>query len=128
MTYLFLLGRILFGGFFALNGLSHLTNLEKMTGYAASKNVPSPKVAVFLTGVLLLLSGLSIVAGIYPTLGIWGIIIFLIPTTFMMHNYWAAKDPNEKMGAEIQFKKNLALLGAALVFLMLSTPWPLSLM
>lgn len=109
MTYLFLLGRILFGGFFALNGLSHLTNLEKMTGYAASKNVPSPKVAVFLTGVLLLLSGLSIVAGIYPTLGIWGIIIFLIPTTFMMHNYWAAKDPNEKNGCRNSVQEKFSL-------------------
>jgi putative oxidoreductase len=128
MTYLFLLGRILFGGFFVISGYNHFRHHSNMTQYALSKKVPMASLAVWMSGALILLSGLSIILGIYPTLGLWGIIIFLIPTTFMMHNYWQVADPGLRMGEQINFKKNLALLGAALALLILATPWPFSLM
>jgi putative oxidoreductase len=43
------------------------------------------------------------------------IVAFLIPTSFMMHNFWTLKDPTAKMHDMVQFNKNLALLGAALL-------------
>lgn len=126
MTYLFLLGRILFGGFFIMNGINHFRHRSNMTSYAAAKKVPMPGAAVLLTGLLIFLSGLSVLTGVYPMLGLWGIIIFLIPTTFMMHQYWRS-DTSSMMNEHINFTKNMALLGAALALLMVSTPWPMSL-
>ena len=40
MDWLFLIGRIVFGLFFVINGLNHFMMVSAMTGYTASKGVP----------------------------------------------------------------------------------------
>ena len=40
-----------------------------------------------------------------------------------MHVYWKMQDPSMKMTQKINFEKNMALLGAALMILAISTPW-----
>lgn len=127
MDYLFPLGRILYGGFFILAGINHIRNVAMMTGYAASKGVPAPRVAVLGSGVLLLLGGLSITLGFRPTWGTVALTVFLVPTTLSMHNFWADTDPAARMNNLINFQKNTALLGAAWMFLMLPQPWLFSL-
>jgi putative oxidoreductase len=127
MHFLFLLGRILFGGFFLVNSYRHLTRSSAMAPYAASKGVPVPKLAVLGSGVLLGLGGLSILLGVRPSLGVLFLALFLLPVSFTMHNYWADQDPQMRQNNEIQFHKNLALLGAALMLLAIPQPWPLSL-
>ncbi len=123
MTTLFLLGRILLGGYFVYNGYNHLKNLEGSAGYAASKGVPMSKVAVGVTGAMLILGGASVVFGAYTVVGIWLLLAFLVPVTFQMHQFWKMTDPMQKMGEQINFTKNLALIGALLMLLSLATPW-----
>ena len=127
VTYLFLLGRVLYGGFLLLNAYHHFTSVNAMAPYAASKGIPAAKAAILGSGVLLLLGGLSILFGIKPRLGILCVVLFLLPVTLTMHNYWADKDPQARQMNQIQFHKNVALLGAALMFLAIAEPWWLSL-
>jgi putative oxidoreductase len=127
MRYLFLLGRILFGGFFLLNSYHHFTRASGMAPYAASKGVPAPKAAILGSGVLLLLGGLSVLLGVEPKFGVLCLALFLLPVSFTMHNYWADRDPQARQMNEIQFSKNMALLGAALMLLAIQEPWWLSL-
>jgi uncharacterized membrane protein YphA (DoxX/SURF4 family) len=89
MEYLFLLGRVLYGGFFLFTGLEHLTRPATMTPYAAAKGVPAPKLAVLGSGVLVVFGGLSILFGLRPDWGVGLLVLFLIPTTVTMHNFWA---------------------------------------
>ena len=127
MDYLFLLGRVLLGGYFIKNGYNHLKNLNILTGYAQSKDVPMPKVAVFVTGLVFLLGGLGIVLGIYIKLSVFLLSVFLLFVTFKMHQYWTVSDPMQKMGEHVNFYKNLGLLGAVLMLLAIPLPWVLSL-
>ena len=127
MVLLFLLGRILYGGFFLLSGIGHLRNVERMASYAQSRGVPSPKLAVLGSGILIILGGLSILLGFYPDWGVLLISLFLIPTTLLMHSFWSDTDPNARQGNLTNFKKNVALLGAAWMFLLIPQPWPWSL-
>ncbi len=127
MDYLFLLGRILYGGFFVMAGLNHFMQAGAMAGYAQSKNVPAPKLAVFGTGVLLLLGGASVLLGVEPQIGVLLLVLFLLPTSFIMHAYWKVTDPQWRQVDQINFMKNLALLGAGLTLLLVPQPWPLSL-
>ncbi len=127
MEVLFLLGRILLGGYFVFNAFNHFANSKMMTGYAASKGVPAPAMAVLGTGVLLLVGGLSILTGFQTTIGLGAIILFLLGVTPMMHNFWAINDPQVRMGEMVNFTKNSALLGAAIMLLSYPTPWPLAL-
>lgn len=106
-----------------MNAWNHFKNLESMTGYSQSKGVPSPRVAVFVGGVLLLLGGLGIVFGIAPEASLAVLLIFLVPVTFKMHAFWKETDPKAKMGELINFYKNLALIGALLMLYAVSAPW-----
>lgn len=127
MNILFLVGRIIYGAFFLLMAWNHLGPASAgLVGYAASKGVPSPKFAVTGTGILLLVGGLSIITGFQPLVGIVALVLFLAPVSFQMHNFWKIDDPQAKMGEMTNFMKNMALLGAALIFLAIQTPWPLS--
>lgn len=119
METVFVLGRLLFGGFFAYNGINHFRRLKMLAGYSQMKGIPLPSIAVPFTGLLLLLGGLSFIFDYYVMYGSILIIVFLVPTTFMMHNFWKIEDAQQKMIEQINFTKNLALLGAALMFLKL---------
>jgi len=127
MDYIFLIARLLFGGYFIMGGWGHLRHSDTMAGYAASKKVTSPKIMVIVSGLMILIGGLGIVTGLFVGTSVLLIVLFLIPVTFIMHNYWAQTDPNQKMADRVQFMKNVALIGAALAFLAVTTPWPLSL-
>lgn len=123
---LFLIGRILFGGFFLMMGMMHFLQLEALAGYAASKKVPAPKLAVVGTGLLLLAGGLSVLLGVLIPWGVAALAIFLLPVSFQMHNFWAIEDPQMKQIEMTNFLKNIALLGGAL-FLLNAARWPFSL-
>jgi len=127
VDYLFVLGRILYGGFFLLGGINHYQNLNMMAGFTASKGVPAAKPGVMASGLLIIVGGLLVILGWHVRIGLACIVLFLVPVTFLMHNYWAEKDMMQMINQRVNFQKNLALLGAALMMLMIPRPWPLSL-
>jgi uncharacterized membrane protein YphA (DoxX/SURF4 family) len=124
---LFLVARLLFGGYFVFNAINHFMQTSMMAGYAQSKGVPAPKLAVAFTGLLLLIGGVSVLFGMYPTVGAVALVLFLVPVTFMMHNFWKVQDPQMRMAEMVNFTKNLALVGGALLLLSIPQPWPASL-
>lgn len=127
-VYVFLIGRILLGGFFLFMAVQHFSAVGQLSRYAGSKGVPAPRLAVLGSGALLLIGGLSIVTGIWPGLGVLAIAGFLIPVSLLMHAFWSVDDPQAQQMEFSQFSKNLALLGATLALLAVETPWPLSLL
>jgi uncharacterized membrane protein YphA (DoxX/SURF4 family) len=122
----FLIGRILFGGFFFYNGINHLRNRKAMAPYAQSKGVPDPEMAVALAGVPLLIGGTSILLGVKPKIGAAAIVGFLAGVSPVMHDFWKAEDPNQRMNDMINFMKNMALLGAAVALMGVDEPWEAS--
>lgn len=106
-----------------MNAWNHFKNLESLTGYAQFKGVPSPRSAVFVSGVLLLLGGLGVVFGIAPEGSLALLIIFLVPVSFKMHAFWKETDPNARMMERVQFMKNMALVGALLMLYAVPVPW-----
>ncbi|MFA6520387.1 MAG: DoxX family membrane protein [Candidatus Paceibacterota bacterium] len=127
MIYLFMLGRIIFGGYFLQNAYNHFKNVGMLTGYAQSKGVPKAKEAVLLTGAMMLLGGLGILLGVYVEYAVLLLVLFLLGTLVKMHRYWEVTDQMARMGERVNFYKNLGLIGALLMFLAIPTPWVLSL-
>jgi len=123
--YLFLLGRVLYGGFFILGGLNHFQHLGMMSGFTASKGVPGAKALVIFSGLLILVGGLSVTVGWHVRIGLACIVLFLVPVTFLMHNYWVETDMMPRINQRVNFQKNIALLGAALMMLAIPRPWML---
>jgi putative oxidoreductase len=75
MQILFLIGRILLGGYFLYNGIGHFKGLTGMVGYSKSKGVPLAKAAVVISGVILTLGGLTIIANRYAILGMVALVV-----------------------------------------------------
>jgi len=126
MRGLFVLGRMIFGGFFAYNGINHFLQRENMSHYAEAKGVPAPAAAIPASGALLLAGGTSIMLGLSPRQGLASVIGFLIPVTLQMHRFWDEQDPQQRQNEMIHFAKNAALLGAAMMLLQVEQPWPVS--
>jgi putative oxidoreductase len=122
----FLLGRLIFGGFFVYNGINHFRNRKMMAQYSASKNVPQPEAAVVATGVMLALGGTSLLLGLKPKLGALAILGFLVGVSPVMHDFWKHEDPSQRQAEMINFMKNLALAGGALALMGVDEPWPAS--
>lgn len=122
---LFLLGRLIFGLFFVWHGIDHFRRAPMMTQYTRMKGVPAPETAVLATGVILMVGGLSIVLGWRPDIGVTLLVVFLIAAAFLMHNFWTVADAQARSLDRVNFEKNLALAGAALMLLAIPQPWPL---
>jgi len=109
MRAVFVLGRVIFGGYFAWSGLNHFLEEKQLS-----------------SGALLLAGGLSVMTGVKPHQGLAAIVAFLIPVSMQMHRFWEVDDPQQRLNDMINFTKNMALAGAALMMMQLDEPWPAS--
>ena len=123
---IFFIGRLLLGGFLLFNAYNHLFKTTDLTAYSESKKIPMAKAAVIASGLLLLFGGYTIITGVRVTAGIAALALFFIPVTFSMHAFWK-EEGQARMMDQVQFMKNLAILGAILMLLAVPTPWPMSL-
>lgn len=122
----FLIGRLLFAGFFINSGITHLQKRKEMAEYARSKGVPSPELAVTLSAIPLLAGGASLLLGVKPKMGSIALLGFLAGVSPVMHDFWRNQDHNERDNNMIMFMKNLALAGGALALMGVDEPWEAS--
>lgn len=108
-------GTTLFSAIFIASGIGHLTKTDAMAGYAAHKGVPSARLMVQLSGVILLVGGLSVLTHIALSVGAFLLALFCLAAAFQMHAFWKETDATAKMNEQTAFLKDLALAGAALV-------------
>ncbi len=117
MQALFLIGRILLGGYFIYSAYNHFKDIGGMSGYAKMKGVPAAKAGVILSGVMFGIGGLAIVFNRYAILGMIVTALALIPITIMMHPFWKEKEPSARMMERIQFTKNIAIIGSLILLI-----------
>ncbi len=121
----FLFGRLLVGGMYLGAGINNLLHLGATAGYAASKGVPAPALLVALASVLLLIGGVSLLTGFQPRVGVAAVLLFLVPVTLVMHNFWTLQGFQADLEMH-SFMGNVGLAGAALMFLLIPQPWAVS--
>ena len=112
MRYAVVTGRLLFSIVFILASAGHFS--EGTIESAVGHGVPLARLLVPFSGVIALMGGLSILVGYQARVGAALLVVFLVPVTFFMHNFWAA--PPALFGIEkVMFMKNLTMLGGALL-------------
>ncbi len=112
-AYLVLPGRAFFAMIFILSAFNHFS--YPMIAYAAGQGVPLSSFFVPLSGLLAFFGGLSVLLGYHARIGALLLIIFLVPVTLMMHDFWSVGDLGAAQVQQIMFMKNLAMLGGALM-------------
>ena len=101
-----------------MSGLSEIGGWEQTAQYMASKGMPMT--SLFLLGAILLEvgGGLSVLLGFRTKIGAIALILFLIPATFIFHNFWSF-DGMEQQTQMIMFMKNLSIMGGLFLVLVL---------
>jgi uncharacterized membrane protein YphA (DoxX/SURF4 family) len=110
------IGRALFGGVLAYMAVDGFRNNEKRVAVAEEKGVPMPDVLVpFVTG-MLFVANLGVVLWKFPRASAGALVVFFLGTTPAIHDFWTMEG-KERHANKINFLKNLALLGGAVVLL-----------
>lgn len=118
-------GRILLALLFLVSGFGKLTGFEGTVGYIANAGMPLPQLAAVGAIVVELAGGILLVVGWQTRWAATALFLFLIPTTLIFHNFWAADAAHQQM-QQIQFMKNLCIMGGML-YVMAFGAGPLSL-
>ena len=119
MRYLVALERVFYSLIFIAGGPGHFSHQE--IAYAALRGVPIATILLPVSGIMAIVGGLSILLGFHGKVGAWLLALLLVPVTFMMHNFWAVKDPIMLQFQMAMFLKNISMFGAALFFTQVGT-------
>jgi len=113
-------GRIFLSAIFLLSAFGKITDWSKFSHMMDEKGLPL--VPLLLAGALTfeLLGGLSVLLGVYGRVGAVLLILFLIPTTLIFHNFWAA-EPAQQMNQMQNFMKNVGIMGGLFMVAALGT-------
>jgi putative oxidoreductase len=109
------IGRFLFSLMFLVGGMNHFMNYQALVGYARASQVPSPEVAVLVSGVVLVVGGLCVMLGAFARFGAVLLAGFLLASALMVHRFWTVADPMQAQDQMTHFLKNLSMAGGALL-------------
>lgn len=114
-------GRVLLSGIFLLSALGNkIPNFNDVVGYMEQAGVPAARLMLAGAIAFLIVGSLSLILGLWARIGAGLLLIFLVLATYYFHAFWKL-DGQEAAMQQIQFMKNLALMGA-MVFVMANGP------
>jgi uncharacterized membrane protein YphA (DoxX/SURF4 family) len=110
------LGRLMYSGILAYMAIDGFRSNDKRVAIADEKGVPMPEVMVpFATG-MLLVANVGILLWRFPRLAAGAVLVFFASTTLVIHDFWRLEG-GERQGNKINFLKNVALMGCAVMLL-----------
>jgi len=113
-------GRIFLSAIFLFSAFGKMTNWSGTEEEMTKHGMTAVPVFLGLAIAFEILGGLSVLLGFYGRVGAVLLILFLIPTTLVFHNFWAA-EPAQQMNQMQHFMKNLAIMGGLFVVSALGT-------
>jgi uncharacterized membrane protein YphA (DoxX/SURF4 family) len=117
-------GRMLLALIFILSAVGKLQDWQSTSQLMTDRGLPMPDVLLSISVGLELVGGVLVVLGLYARWGAVVLLLFLIPVSVIMHNFWAVPQEQAQMQM-INFMKNVSIAGG-LVFLLAMGAGPLS--
>jgi len=119
LSWLLLLGRVLFVAYFISMGMSHLVHFPEHAALLARKGVPLPRTATVLTVVMMVGGGILVLCDRHGWIG-WALLFGIIfPAPFFLHRFWNETDSYLRLSEFAHLMKDLSLAGAALILLVI---------
>jgi putative oxidoreductase len=116
-------GRILISAVFIVNGLGIVDQR------VAAKELAEAGVSTGVVSILMLAArtletgaGFALALGIFPKWAALGLLLFLVPATWIGHPFWRLAGTPEFQGQMVNFFKNVAIMGG-LLFIMGASPY-----
>ena len=108
------LGRLLLSLIFLASAAGKLSNWQPPAQMIADKGLPAPDVFLSIAVVLEIVGGLMVLLGLQARWGAVLLLLFLIPATVIMHNFWALPEVQQQEQM-INFMKNVSIGGGLLL-------------
>lgn len=108
-----LIGRVLLATIFVISGLGKLMQWDQTVAYMTAQGLPWAAGLLVIAAAAEILGGLSIATGTFARLGALGLVVYLVITTVVFHDFWNLAGA-ERQAQLIHFLKNLAILGGLL--------------
>jgi putative oxidoreductase len=109
-----LVGRVLLAVIFIKAGWGKIGGWEGTAGYMASKGLPMVPVLLALTIAIELGGGILLAVGYKARWAALAIALFLVPVTFIFHQFWGIP-ADQVMNQSNHFFKNVAIIGGMLM-------------
>jgi putative oxidoreductase len=109
-----LLGRICISAIFILAAIGKIMDYEGTSQYMASKGLTMIPIFLYGAAIVELIGGLMVLIGFKTRIGAVILLLFLIPTTLIFHDFWNVSEALARQLQMIIFMKNLAIFGGLL--------------
>lgn len=109
------IARPLLATMFITGGADTLRNPGPRPEMVEKAGLNDPEKLVKINGVTQLVGGLALATGRLPRLSALALAGSLVPTTYVGHPFWSEQDATAKKQQQIQFFKNLSMLGGLLL-------------
>lgn len=109
-----LIGRLCLSAIFIAAAIGKVMDYNGTAQYMASKGMTL--IPLFYIGAILIefLAGLSLLIGFKARIAATILLLFLIPTTLIFHDFWNIDEAMARQLEMIMFMKNLAIFGGLL--------------
>lgn len=115
-----LIARILMSSLFLWAGMRKICNWNGTQDYMRTKQTKYIKALLPIAVALQMIGGLLLLLGIYVRIGALLLILFTLPATIQMHDFWHLAG-KERIAEKAHFLKDLAIIGGLLLFLLLGS-------
>jgi putative oxidoreductase len=107
-------GRTLLGAIFLLSGISKVMDWSSSAAYMEAQGFVAVPFFLAAAALIEIVGGLAVITGTAARLAAVVLILFLIPTTVIFHDFWALEGA-ERQNQMNHFLKNLSIMGGLLV-------------
>jgi putative oxidoreductase len=108
-----LVGRILLALIFIISGFGKIMGFDATLGYIRSAGLPFAQLSAIAAIVIELGGGILLVVGWKARWAAAALFLFVLVAAFYFHAFWASP-PDQAMMQQIQFLKNLGIMGGML--------------
>ena len=112
-----LVGRVLISCMFLWAAYEKITHWNASGDYLRKKKIPHVTYVLPIAATLQVVGGLFVLLGLMPRLGAFFLLVYMIPHTYMLHDFWKMNDGEGKLIEKLFFMKDLAIIGGLLVIL-----------
>jgi putative oxidoreductase len=105
-----LVGRILIALIFLASGAGKLMAVDQTVAHMTQEGIGGAGILVYVAAFAELLGGIAILFGFLTRIAAIGLVLFMIPTTFIFHDFWTYDGQEQRMQM-INFFKNLVIIG-----------------
>ena len=100
-----LVARLFLGLLFGYTGTHQIIGFGSTAGFMATKGFPVAPLFLSAAIALQIVGALSLLAGLGTRWGVLALIVFLVPTTLIFHDFWTLAG-DERFGQTVDFLKN----------------------